>query len=73
MSLCALCGLHLSGNAGLCPHHHAACNDEWATANRIICDFIHRKKVPPRLSFAERDDDVWALSVVASEDMRFLD
>jgi hypothetical protein len=60
MSLCTLCGLQLSGTAGLCPHHYAACDDRWAMANRIMCDFIHRKKVPPRLLLAERADDIWA-------------
>jgi hypothetical protein len=60
MSLCAFCGIELFGIPGLCPHHHAAYDNRWATANRIMCDLIHRKKAPPRLSFAERADDVWA-------------
>jgi hypothetical protein len=34
--------------------------DDWAVANRIMCDFFHRKKVPPRLAPPERDDDFWA-------------
>jgi hypothetical protein len=34
--------------------------DDWAVANRIMCDFFHRKKVPPRLAQAERDDEFWA-------------
>jgi hypothetical protein len=29
-------------------------------ANRIMCDFFHRGKVPPRLAVNERDDDFWA-------------
>jgi hypothetical protein len=60
MSLCASCGLQLSGDAGLCPHHHCVYGDDWAVANRIMCDFFHRKKVPPRLAQTERDDDFWA-------------
>jgi hypothetical protein len=60
MSLCASCGLQLTGDAGLCPHHHCVYGDDWAVANRIMCDFFHRKKVPPRLSQSERDDDFWA-------------
>lgn len=60
MSLCASCGLQLSGEAGLCPHHHCVYGDDWAVANRIMCDFFHRKKVPPRLPQTERDDDFWA-------------
>jgi hypothetical protein len=60
MSLCASCGLQLSGEAGLCPHHHCVYGDDWAVANRIMCDFFHRQKVPPRLGQTERDDDFWA-------------
>jgi hypothetical protein len=60
MSLCASCGLQLTGDAGLCPHHHCVYGDDWAVANRIMCDFFHRKKVPPRLSQSDRDDDFWA-------------
>jgi len=60
MSLCASCGLQLSGDAGLCPHHHCVYGDDWAVANKIMCDFFHRKKVPPRLTQPERDDDFWA-------------
>ena len=29
-------------------------------ANRIMCDFFHRKKLPPRLKKNERVDDFWA-------------
>jgi hypothetical protein len=25
-----------------------------------MCDFFHRKKVPPRLTQTERDDEFWA-------------
>ena len=60
MSLCASCGLQLSGDAGLCPHHHCVYGDDWAVANRIMCDFFHRGKIPPRLAQTERDDDFWA-------------
>jgi hypothetical protein len=34
--------------------------DDWAVANRIMCDFFHRKKLPPRLTQNERDDEFWA-------------
>jgi hypothetical protein len=60
MSLCASCGLQLSGDAGLCPHHHCVYGDDWAVANRIMCDFFHRGKVPSRLAQSDRDDDFWA-------------
>jgi len=60
MSLCASCGLQLTGNAGLCPHHHCVYGDDWAEANRIMCDFFHRGVVPARLSEKERDDSFWS-------------
>ena len=44
----------------MCPHHHCVYGDDWAVANRIMCDFFHRKKLPPRLSQHERDDEFWA-------------
>lgn len=60
MSLCASCGLQLSGDARLCPHHHMGYGDDWAKANRIICDGLHRGQWPKRLSLKERDDDFWS-------------
>lgn len=60
MALCASCGLQLSGYAGLCPHHHCGDGDDWAVANRIMCDLLHREKEPPRLAQTERNDDFWA-------------
>jgi len=60
MSLCASCGLQLTGDAALCPHHHCVYGDDWAVANRIMCDFFHRGKLPTRLIPGERDDDFWA-------------
>lgn len=55
MSLCASCGLPLSSDAGICPHHHAVYGDEWAASNRVHCDFFHRGIVPERLPEADRD------------------
>ena len=61
MALCASCGTPLlSGEAGICSHHHATYGDDWAVANRVMCDFFHRKKVPSRLSLRDRDNDFWA-------------
>jgi hypothetical protein len=60
VSLCASCGLQLTGDASLCPHHHCVYGDDWAVANRIMCDFFHRGKIPPRLAQTERDDEFWA-------------
>jgi hypothetical protein len=63
MSLCASCGLDIPDAVGLCPHHHVAYGGEdWAVANRIMCDFLHRQRVPRRLTGAERDDDVAAVT-----------
>jgi|RhiMetdeSRZDD1v2_1073273.scaffolds.fasta_scaffold2490802_1 hypothetical protein len=66
MSLCASCGMRLAGDAALCPHHHFVYgHDDWAVTNRIICDFLHRKKVPSRLTPSERDDS-WAYTSEAA-------
>ena len=47
MSLCVACGLSLAGDADFCPHHLSGYAEDWAVANRIMCDFIHRKWIPP--------------------------
>ena len=56
MSLCASCGLEVTGNSGLCPHHHTIC-DDWAASNRAMCNFFHRGIVPTRLDKDKREDD----------------
>jgi DNA-binding response OmpR family regulator len=40
VSLCASCGLQLSGDAGLCPHHHSVYGDDWAVAQRLAVPVI---------------------------------
>jgi len=62
VALCASCGLQLSGDAGLCPHHYCVYGDDWAVGNRILCNFFHRGIVPPRLSESERaaENSFWA-------------
>jgi hypothetical protein len=47
MSLCALCGTQLVGDAVLCSHHCCAPPEGWADVNRLMCDFLHRGIVPP--------------------------
>ena len=42
MSLCALCGGPSFRTDALCSHHLHAGDDDWATSNRVMCDFIHR-------------------------------
>jgi hypothetical protein len=54
---CASCGVNTPDDLGLCPHHHVEGGHDWALANRIMCDFFHRRKVPRRLTEAERHDD----------------
>jgi len=60
MSVCASCGLPLLDDSGLCGHHHSDPADNWATSNRIMCDFIHRKKTLPRFGLETREDEVLA-------------
>ena len=48
MRLCPYCGHRAYGPGGMCPHHASAAEgDDWATSNRIMCDFIHRGIVTP--------------------------
>jgi hypothetical protein len=58
MSVCVLCAAELGGDANLCGHHHSFPVSDWAAENRIMCDFIHRGIVPPRLAEAQRADDL---------------
>jgi hypothetical protein len=60
MTLCAACGSQLAGDVELRPHHSCVYGDDWAAANRIMCDFFHRGTVPPRLPEDQRDEDSMA-------------
>ena len=42
MSLCAYCGQPMGNPGGLCAWHISADGGDWATGNRIMCDFLHR-------------------------------
>ena len=42
MSVCTLCGHPAFNGDALCSYHFASTGDDWATGNRIICDFLHR-------------------------------
>lgn len=53
-SLCALCGLQITTDSGLCPHHSMAYGEDWSVGNRIWCNFFHRGEVPTRLSSSDR-------------------
>lgn len=63
MSVCASCGLNLSGDAGICSHHLVIYGDDWARANKIICDLLHRGIAPSRLSCSDLADEFWAHSI----------
>lgn len=54
---CAICSTRLNV-LGVCPHHEED-GPDWAVANRIFCDFIHREKpFPPRLEVPSDDSGV---------------
>jgi len=42
MSLCVLCAQPTLGPGECCAYHLAGQTDDWATSNRVMCDFIHR-------------------------------
>jgi hypothetical protein len=56
MSLCALCGSTTTSPGDLCTYHQEATGD-WAVNNRLMCDFVHRGRIPPRLPPEQRVDD----------------
>jgi hypothetical protein len=50
MRICAFCGIRtVEADGELCAHHTSSFGEgsNWATGNRIMCDFIHRGVVPP--------------------------
>jgi len=47
MSLCACCGERVGDGGDLCGYHVLGDGSDWATGNRILCDFVHRGIVPP--------------------------
>ena len=47
MSRCVHCGQPTLGPDDFCGHHTAGHGDDWATGNRIMCDFLHRGIVSP--------------------------
>jgi hypothetical protein len=54
MSLCVFCGQALLSRDDVCAYHLHDHGDDWATRNRIMCDFLHRRVVPSAPS--ERSD-----------------
>jgi len=50
---CVVCGQ--PETTGMCDFHMNV-EIDWAVANRIMCDLIHRGIVPKRLTERERED-----------------
>jgi hypothetical protein len=42
MRLCAFCGQPTGDPGGVCSYHSAGHKDDWARANRLMCDLLHR-------------------------------
>jgi hypothetical protein len=42
MSLCVVCAQPTLGPDDVCAFHVFGHGDDWATGNRIMCDFLHR-------------------------------
>jgi hypothetical protein len=47
MSLCALCAQPTLDGDDVCAFHVDGHRGDWATSNRIMCDFVHRGIVSP--------------------------
>lgn len=64
MSLCVSCGLEQGDGNELCRHHLLGQNNTWAESNRIMCDFLHRGRVPP-VAVNDRGDEFWHVAEAA--------
>ena len=47
----------------MCAHHVPASGNAWAENNRLMCDLLHRGRVPPRLPLAEREEEFFDAEV----------
>jgi hypothetical protein len=47
MSLCVVCAQPTLGHDDVCAFHLFGQGDDWATGNRIMCDFLHRGMLRP--------------------------
>ena len=56
MHFCVQCAQSTLGTAEICSYHESGHGDNWATANRLMCDFLHRGVVPP--TPCKRDEDL---------------
>lgn len=56
---CSSCGTHIFATGQeLCTHHHRPDVDDWARANRVYCDLIHRGIMPPPVNLHLTDADL---------------
>ena len=60
MSRCGLCGEMAAGAGEICVYHMSFPADDWATGNRMMCDFLHRGIVPAGSRGRADDLDVFA-------------
>ncbi|MBI3627570.1 MAG: hypothetical protein HY220_02380 [Candidatus Sungbacteria bacterium] len=75
MPRCSYCGAEITatrseegeeGEEALCPYHHSGLGANWAEGNRLMCDFIHRGRIPARLPKDLRsEDEVWIFAEAA--------
>lgn len=61
MSRCVSCGSDLTDGSLLCRHHALNAEERWSEGNRLLCDLLHRGKVPPRLAQGQREEEVLLL------------
>lgn len=61
MNLCASCGSELTDGSSLCRHHSLNGEERWSDGNRLLCDLLHRGKVPARLPDVQREEEVLLL------------
>jgi hypothetical protein len=65
MSFCVLCAQPTLGRDDVCAYHLHGHGADWATGNRIMCDFLHRGVVPP--APRERSDTLERLGEALDE------
>ena len=62
MSICFRCGVMLENDDNLCAYHVKSEDTDWHIANKIMCDYFHRKIEPKRLNEKERVDESYWVS-----------
>ena len=62
MSLCVLCAQPALGRGDVCAYHLDGHADDWATGNRIMCDFLSPDKLMQDWVTIERGIKTWLRS-----------